>query len=59
MLLFVCIVASLAIGAVGAHYATKAGYVAKLNSIRSEVALWQGHAIADVRTFAARVKAFL
>lgn len=57
--MIIAIVLSLAAGAAGAWYATKKGYVAKLNSIAAEVRDYEHHAILDVRVFAARVKAFL
>lgn len=58
MLIF-AVVASLAIGAVGGWYATKAGYDIKLRAIAGEMRRWEGHAISDVRTLVARVKSLL
>ena len=53
------IVLSLAGGGVIVWFATESKYKAKLNSIRSEVRLWEGHSVSEVRTLVARVKAFL
>lgn len=53
------IVLSLVVGVAGGWYATKRGYTTKIASIAAEVRDYENHRIAEVRNFAARVKAFL
>lgn len=58
-MVFVAVVLSLAAGFAGGWYVTKKGYTAKLNSIAAEVRDYERSTIGEVRTLAARVKAFL
>jgi hypothetical protein len=55
----ILIIGCLVAGGVGGWYFTKSGYEAKLKNIANVALQMEGHAVYEIRSYAARIKSLL